>query len=122
MKKILIVVFLGLMGFFCSVNSIYSLEEQKSVAMTSVKGEIVSVDVEKSTVIVKQLLEPGTNNYVNKTVAISPETKIQKGDVSLMLKDLQNGDQVTIQSLIGANGESKVKSITVQVEETVPAK
>ena len=93
--------------------------EEKAI---SVSGEVVSVDLVKSEVVVKQLKDAVTSTYENTTFAVAPETKITKGDAALKLSDLKAGDKVTVKSTADALGKQKVESITVAVQEAVPAK
>lgn len=93
--------------------------EQKAI---SVSGEVVSVDLVKSEVVVKQLKDAVTSTYENTTFVVAPETKIQKGDAALKLSDLKAGDKVNVKYASDVLGKQKVESISVEVKETVPAK
>ena len=111
-------VVLGLVGITLPVYAQGALEEK----VTSVSGEIVSVDLVKSEVVVKQLKDVVTSTYTNTTFSIAPETKITKGDVTLKLSDLKVGDKVTVKYTTDVLGKQKVESITVTVQEKAPAK
>ena len=87
--------------------------EQKAI---SVSGEVVSVDLVKSEVVVKQLKDTVTSTYENTTFLVAPETKIQKGDATLKLSDLKAGDKATVKSTADAAGKQKVESISVEVK------
>ena len=93
--------------------------EQKA---TSVSGEVVSVDLVKSEVVVKQLKDAVSSTYANTTVSVVPETKIQKGDAALKLSDLKAGDKVSVKYTSDVLGRQKVESISVEVKEVAPAK
>ncbi|MFA5092457.1 MAG: hypothetical protein WC543_00720 [Candidatus Omnitrophota bacterium] len=97
-------------------------EEKAEPQVTSVSGEVVSVDLVKSEVVVKQLKDMVTSTYENTTFSIASETKINKGDVILKLSDLKVGDKVTVNSATDVLGKQNVKSITVVVQEAIPAK
>ena len=88
----------------------------------SVSGEVVSVDLVKSEVVVKQLKDAVTSTYENTIFSVAPETKIQKEDTTLKLSDLKAGDKVTVKYAADVLGKQKVESITVAVQEAVTAK
>jgi len=111
-------VVLGLVGITLPVYAQGAVEEK----VTSVSGEIVSVDLVKSEVVVKQLKDVVTSTYTNTTFSVAPETKITKGDVTLKLSDLKVGDKVTVKYTTDVLGKQKVESITVTVQEKAPAK
>ena len=108
----------GLVGVAVPVFSQEKAEPQVSL----VSGEIVSVDLVKSEVVVKQLKDVVTNTYTNTTFAVALETKITKGDATLKLSDLKAGDKVTLKYAADVLGKQKVESITVAVQEAVPTK
>ncbi|MCX5667023.1 MAG: hypothetical protein NTY34_01755, partial [Candidatus Omnitrophica bacterium] len=104
------------------VAPVYSQEKAEQSAVTSVSGEVVSVDLVKSAVVIKQLKDPVAMTYENVTVPVSSETKVLKGDAALKLSDLKIGDKVNVKSTIDASGASKVISVAVETKETVPVK
>jgi len=83
---------------------------------------VVSVDLVKSEVVVKQLKDAVTSTYENTTFVVALETKITKGDVTLKLFDLKAGDKVTVKYTADVLGKQKVESITAAVQEAVPVK
>jgi len=95
-------------------------QEQAAPQVTSVSGEVVSVDLVKSEVVVKQLKDAVTSTYNNTTFAVAPETKIAKGDATLKLSDLKAGDKVTVKYTTDVSGKQKVESIAVEVKEVAP--
>jgi hypothetical protein len=108
----------GMVGVAFSVYA-QGAVEQKAI---SVSGEVVSVDLVKSEVVVKQLKDAVTSTYESTTFAVAPETKIQKGDATLKLSDLKAGDKVTVKSTADALGKQKVESIAVEIKEVAPVK
>lgn len=89
-------------------------QEKAEPQITLVSGEVVSVDLVKSEVVVKQLKDAGAGTYENTTFAVAAETKIQKGDTTLKLSDLKAGDKVTVKSTADASGKQTVESIAVE--------
>ena len=97
-------------------------QEKAEPQVTSVSGKIVSVDLVKSEVVVKQLKDVLTGTYENTTFAVVPETKMTKGDVTLKLSDLKAGDKVTVKYTTDALGKQKVEGIAVETKEVAPVK
>ena len=97
-------------------------QEKAEPQVTSVSGEVVSVNLVKSEMVVKQLKDAVTSTYENTTFAVATETKITKGNVTLKLSDLKAGDKVTVKSTADALGKQKVESISIEVKETIPGK
>lgn len=120
--RIAVVMFLvvGVVGVVVPVYS--QTEKTEQPIVTSVSNEVVSVDLVKSEVVVKQLKDVVTGTYENTTFVIAPETKIQKGDAALRLSDLKAGDKVTVKYTPDVLGKQKVESISLEVKEAVSAK
>jgi len=108
----------GLVGVALPVYA-QGAAEQKAI---SVSGEIVSVDLVKSEVAVKQLKDVVTSTYTNTTFSVVPETKMTKGDATLKLSDLKAGDKVTVKYTTDILGKQKVESIAVEIKEVAPVK
>jgi len=108
----------GMVGIALPIYAQGAVEEKAIL----VSGEVVSVDLVKSEVVVKQLKDAVTSTYENTTFAVAPETKIAKGDAILKLSDLKAGDKITVKYTADVLGKQKVESITVAVQEVIPAK
>ncbi len=111
-----VVLFLAVVGMVGVVVPAYCVEEakQEQQVSDSVSGEVVSVDVDKSTVTIRQLQDASTGIYQKADVAVSPETNISKGDAVLKLSDLKAGDQVTVKYVTGTTGEKKVRVLPLK--------
>jgi len=116
---LILFVTLGVVGV---VAPVYSQEKAEQSAVTSVSGEVVSVDLVKSAVIIKQIKDPVAMTYENVTVPVSPETKVLKGDATLKLSDLKMDDKVSVKYVTDDKGKQKVESISVEIKEAVLAK
>ena len=114
------VVCLAVIGMVGVAVPVFAQEKAKP-QVTSVSGEVVSVDLVKSEVVVKQLKDAVTSTYENTTFAVAPETKIAKGDATLKLSDLKAGDKVTVKYTTDVLGKQKVESIAVEIKEVAPA-
>ena len=109
----------GLVGVSVPV---FAQEKAQTAQVTSVSGEIVSVDLVKSEVVVKQLKDVVTSTYTNTTFSVVSETKITKGDATLKLSDLKAGDKITVEYTTDVSGKQKVESIAVEIKEVAPVK
>ena len=98
------------------VVPVYSQEKTEQQIAASVPGEVVSVDLVKSEVVVKQLKDAVTSKYENTTFVVAPETKIQKGDANLKLSDLKAGDKIIVKYTSDLLGKQKVESISLEVK------
>jgi uncharacterized membrane protein len=116
------VVLFAVVGMVGVVMPAYSQEKTEQQLVTSVLAEVASVDLEKSTVVIKTVKDPVLKTYENQTISVLPETKVLKGDVVLKPSDLKAGDKVTVKYTADALGKWKVESISVEVAEAVPAK
>ncbi|MCX5704466.1 MAG: hypothetical protein NTZ92_00115 [Candidatus Omnitrophica bacterium] len=117
----LALVCLAVIGMVGIAIPVYS-QEKTEPQVISVSGDVVSVDLVKSEVVVKQLKDAVSSVYANTAVSVVPETKISKGDVTLKLSDLKAGDKVTVKYAADVLGKQKVESISVEVNEVAPAK
>ncbi len=112
----LAVIFLAVVGVAGIALPAYA-QEKTEEGITSVSGEVVSIDLAKSEVVVKQLKDVVAGTYENTTCSVVPETKIQKESSILKLSDLKAGDKVTIKYVANASGTKKAESITVEVKK-----
>jgi hypothetical protein len=113
---------LAVVGLVGVAVPVFAQEKAQTVQVTSVSGEVVSVDLVKSEVVVKQIKDVVASTYENTTFAVASEMKIQKGDVTLKLSDLQAGDKVTVKYTTDVLGKKKVESIAVEIKEVAPVK
>ena len=105
-------VVLGIAGAVIPLYAQVKVEEKA----VSISGEVVSVDLVKSEIVVKQLKDAVTSAYENTAISISTETKIQKGELALKLSDLKAGDKVMVAYASDAEGMQQVKSIEVMAK------
>jgi len=110
---LILLVVVGVVGI---VVPAFSQEKVEQPAVTSIAGEIVSVDLVKSAVVIKQIKDPAAGTYENQTISVLPETKVTKGDVALKLSELKAGDKVTVKYITDASGKQKVESVAVEVK------
>jgi len=118
----LAVVCLAVIGMVGVAVPVFAQEKAPAAEVTSVSGEVVSVDLKKSEVVVKQLKDAVTSTYENTTFAVAPETKIAKGDATLKLSDLKAADLVIVKYTTDVSGKQKVESIAVETKEVAPVK
>lgn len=95
----------------------FSQEKAEQRAVTSVSGEVVSVDLVKSTVSIKQVKDLIAGTYENQSISVLPEVKITKDDVAMKLADLKAGDTITVQYATDVMGKQVVESAAVEVKK-----
>lgn len=113
----LVLVLLVVAGMAGVVVPAFSQSEVQQPAVTSVSGEVVSVDLLKSTVVIKQIKDPVAATYENQVISVLPETKVTKDDAALKLSDLKAGEKVLVKYTTDALGAQKVESISVEVKK-----
>jgi hypothetical protein len=91
--------------------------EQQQIANT-ISTEVVSVDSEKSTLLIKTVKDAVAGTSENQVVPVLPETKILNGDVVLKLSDLKVGDKVNIKYTTDTLGVMEVASINLEGADT----
>lgn len=96
----------------------YCQEVAKEVAKSSVPGTVVSVDKDKSVVVVEYIKDPVTNATEKMEIIVTPDVKLKEKDVEIILEDLDTGDEVIIEGIMDNSGKLKVESIYLQAEET----
>jgi hypothetical protein len=118
---ILAIVMFVVVGMSGIVIPVYSQQqaEQQQIA-NSVSAEVVSMDLEKSTLTIKTLKDAVTKTYENQTISVLPETKILKGDAILKLAELKAGDKITVKYTADTLGNWKVESISMETAEAAP--
>lgn len=113
MLVLILFVALGVVGV---VAPVYSQEKVGQSVVAPVSEEIVSVDLAKSAVVIKQIKDPVAGAYENQSISVLPETKITKGDAGLKLSDLKAGDKVSVKYVTDDKGKQKAESISVEVK------
>jgi len=118
----LALVCLAVLGLVGVAVEVFAQEKAQTAQVISVSGEVVSVDLVKSEVVVKQLKDVVTSTYENITFAVAPETKIIKDDATLKLSDLKAGDKITVKYTTDVLGKQKVESIAVEIKKVATVK
>lgn len=113
------VVFLALVAIAAAMVPVFA-QEKADKQISTVSGEVVSADLEKSVLIVKQVTDATANTYENKTILVSPETKILKGEVVLKLTDLKSGEKVTVGCVSDSLGKLTAENIAIEAAEVTP--
>ncbi|MCK9604551.1 MAG: hypothetical protein M0R66_09355 [Candidatus Omnitrophica bacterium] len=119
MKKIMILAVVMLLVAGAMLIPAYSADDEKgpSFLYSNVQAEIVAVDVTKATVAIKIIRDQTGRVYEYRTIFISPETKITKGDVVLQISDLRPGDKITAR-YADVLGKLKTESIIIKDTQT----
>ncbi|MCX5714810.1 MAG: hypothetical protein NT033_08440 [Candidatus Omnitrophica bacterium] len=112
---VIMCVALGMVGMIIPAYSEQPVEPQQVASV--ITTEIVSVDLDKSTLALSVAHDPNVNASGKLTISVMPETKILNGDQVLKLSDLKAGDKVTVKYTTDASGTWKVESISLQPVE-----
>lgn len=104
----------GVMGINLPVA--FSQEEQKeeNVLTKEVSGGIVSVDLEKSTLVIKNLKDEKNQIYEDVTLYVDNSTTIKKNYKTISLSELTVGDEATIEYITDEEGKNKASYIWVE--------
>jgi hypothetical protein len=113
----LVLVLLVAVGVAGAAVSAFSQSEAQQPAVTFVSGEVVSVDLLKSTVVIRQIKDQVAGTYENQAISVLAETKVTKDGAALKLSDLKAGDNVSVKYAADALGAQKVESISVEVKK-----
>lgn len=116
MKKIgiyavIMFVALGIAGVVMSIHS--QEEEDPRLDIVYITAEVVSVNLNKSTMVVKLVQDKNAKTYDYRTISVPDEAKIKKGNTVLKLSDLKAGNNVEI-AFIDLFGTRKAVSISVE--------
>lgn len=116
MKKIgiyaiIIFVVLGVAGVVMTIHS--QEDEEPRLDTAYITAEVVSVNLNNSTMLVKLVQDKPAKTYDYRTILVTDEAKISKGDTVLKLSDIKAGDNVEI-AFLDIFGTRKAVSISVE--------
>jgi hypothetical protein len=95
-----------------------ALAQEKSDVLTKeIQGEIVSVDLDNSTLVIKHLTDEKAQTYENITVSVDNTTAVERNYENTTLADLKAGEEVTVGYTTDAQGKSVVGYIGVKIKE-----
>jgi hypothetical protein len=105
---------------------IYSQEETELMMpaeeeLMTISGEIVSVDLEKSSVVIKYIDDYTTGTFKELAISVDATTNIEREYTALTITDLKAQDAVLVEYAVDANGNNMAKNILVGIAaETEP--
>ena len=111
MGKVMIV----LMAVLLTVSIYMPVMAQENVvtaAKTVVSGEIVSIDADKGSIVVKQIKDEAAKTTEDLTIEVTADAKITKAEAVLKIADLKAGEKVTVNAKT-EEGKLKAETITV---------
>jgi len=108
---VIMFVALGVAGVVMSIHS--QEEEGPRLDIVYIEAEVVSVNLNKSTMVVKLVQDKPAKTYDYRTILVTDEAKISKGDTVLNLSDIKAGDNVEI-AFLDIFGTRKAVSISVK--------
>lgn len=96
----------------------FSQEEEEVVSpLKEVAGTIVSVNLEKSTIVVEYLKDEATNTYDEVTVNVDASTVIERNNEAISLAELIAGNEVKIKCTTDENGKNIASNIQTTAKE-----
>lgn len=107
-----LVIFAAVLPAYCQ-EGVIDVGDELAVPLT-ISGEVVSVDIGKAAVVVKQVVDIETDVSENVNVQLVPETVITKDGSVIKLADLKVGDIITAEYALNEAGISNVASIIVE--------
>lgn len=116
MKKIGIyaVIIFAVLAVTVAVMTVHSQEDEEPRLDTAyITAEVVSINLNKSTMLVKLVQDKPAKTYDYRTILVTDEAKISKGDTVLNLSDIKAGDNVEI-AFLDILGTRKAVSISVE--------
>lgn len=117
MKKqwIILVGFLLVLGTpLVGQNNICSAQEEKSLAKFS--GEVVKVDPQESTIVLKYLSDETQGTYTEETFSLSEALVVLKGSEPAALSDVVSGDKVSLEFSTDDAGKKVVEKVEVEIK------
>lgn len=110
-----------LLGFFLVLampmagqNNICSAQEEKVLSRLS--GEVVKVDPQASTIVLKYLSDETQGTYAEETFSLSGALVVLKGSGTAALSDLVSGDKVSLEFSTDEAGKKIVEKVQIEVK------
>lgn len=92
----------------------YAFAQASSSAVKNVEGEVVMVDVQNSTVTVRQTTDKDSYLAENVTLTVNKATTMNKGGMPLVFSDLQMGVKIAATYKSTLDGENIAESISIK--------
>lgn len=117
MKKqwIILLGFLLVLGVpLVGQNNICSAQEEK--ALSRLSGEVVNVDPQGSTIVLKYLPDETQGTYAEETFSLSKAFVVLKGAETAALSDLVSGDNVSLEFSTDEAGKKIVEKVQIGIK------
>jgi hypothetical protein len=95
-------------------NNICSAQEEKVLSRLS--GEVVKVDPQESTVVLKYLPDETQGTYAEETFSLSEALVVLKGSETAALSDLVSGDKVSLEFSTDEAGKKVVEKVQIEIK------
>lgn len=95
----------------------FSQEEEESPLAKEISGEIASVDLENSTIAIKQLKDEESLTDKTVTIYVDNSTSIEKNYEVVAITEIKVGDRVTVEYATDETGKNIAGNIRVELEE-----
>lgn len=94
-----------------------AFSQEEAVSNKKLSGEVSSVDVEKSTAVIKQLKDAENQVYEDVTICVNDATVIAKGSETIGLGGLAIGSNVSVEYKTDESGNNVASLIQVETAE-----
>ena len=95
-------------------NNICSAQEEKVLSRLS--GEVVKVDPQESTVVLKYLPDETQGTYAEETFSLSEALVVLKGSETAALSDVVSGDKVSLEFSTDEAGKKIVEKVQIEIK------
>lgn len=117
MKKqwIILLGFLFVLGMpLVGQNNICSAQGEK--VLSKLSGEVVKVDPQGSTVVLKYFSDETQGTYAEETFSLSKALVVLKGSETAALSDLVSGDKVSLELSTDEAGKKVVEKVQIEIK------
>lgn len=89
-------------------------EKAEDVSAGAVKGDVVSIDLEKSIIVIKQTLDEASSASEDVIYSIDANTVVTKNGDKIAISDLKAGDKISLIYSAGEEGKKIVSLIMIE--------
>ncbi|MFH0763054.1 MAG: DUF5666 domain-containing protein [Candidatus Omnitrophota bacterium] len=95
----------------------FSQEEKAGALAKEISGDIASVDLKNSAIVIKQLKDEKSLTYETVTVYVDNSTSIEDDYETITIAEIKAGDRVTVEYVTDKAGKNIASNIRVKPKE-----
>lgn len=95
----------------------FSQETEEYALTKELSGDVVSVDLTDSAIVIKQLKDKESLTYESTTIYVSNSTYMEKDYQTVSLAEIKVGDRVTVEYVTDETGKNIASNIWVGQKE-----